>query len=234
MAHTAVEARGPSGTGRVLIVEDERRIARIIELELRHIGLTVAIVGDGAAGLRLALDEDFDLIMLDWMLPGMSGVELCRALRKVKHTPVIMLTARDTTGDKVTGLDAGADDYITKPFETEELLARVRAALRRGQTRDELALGDLRVYPEERRAIRGGRVLELTAREFDLLHILLKNADRVLSREAILSQVWGYDYDGETNVVDVYIRYLRLKVDEPFETALIHTMRGVGYVLRKA
>jgi len=220
-------------TARVLVVEDERRIARIIELELQHIGLAVTIAGDGPTGLRRGLDEDFDLILLDWMLPGMGGLEVCRALRKVKHTPIIVLTARDSTGDKVAGLDAGADDYITKPFETEELLARVRAALRRGQTRDELQLGDLRMYPEERRAIRSGRLLELTAREFDLLHVLLRNADKVLTREAILAQVWGYDYDGETNVVDVYIRYLRLKVDEPFTTPLIHTMRGVGYVLRK-
>ncbi|MCY0875540.1 MAG: response regulator transcription factor [Firmicutes bacterium] len=233
MGQLSAEGHEPSRTGSVLIVEDERRIARIIELELIHIGLQVAIATDGPAGLRRALDEDFDLIMLDWMLPGMSGLEVCRTVRQEKQTPIIILTARDTTADKVAGLDAGADDYITKPFETEELLARVRVALRRGQTRQELTLGDLRVYPDERRAIRAGRLLELTAREFDLLHILLKNADRVLSRELILNQVWGYDYDGETNVVDVYIRYLRLKVDEPFASPLIHTMRGVGYVLRK-
>lgn len=222
-----------AGVQAVLVVEDERRIARLIELELAHVGLAVTIATDGQTGLKWALSEDFDLILLDLMMPGMGGLEVCRAVRKEKRTPIIILTARDSTVDKVAGLDAGADDYITKPFETDELLARVRSALRRGQSRAELRLADLQVYPEERRAVRSGKQIELTAREFDLLHFLLRHADKVLSREAILRQVWGYDHEGETNVVDVYIRYLRLKVDEPFDPPLIHTMRGVGYVLRK-
>jgi len=221
------------GTSTVLVVEDEPRIARIIELELRHEGLTVTIASEGQSGMTLALEGDFDLVILDWMLPGYSGLDICRALRKDKRTPIIILTAKDALGDKVLGLDAGADDYITKPFETEELLARVRAALRRGQSRELIRFADLYIYPEERRALRAGQILELTAREFDLLHALVRHADKVLTREAILSQVWGYQFDGETNVVDVYIRYLRLKVDEPFAMSLIHTVRGVGYVLRK-
>jgi len=232
-SHPPLASSVQAAAATVLVVEDERRIARIIELELMHIGLAVTIATDGRTGLKMALAEDFDLMLLDWMLPGMSGLEVCRALRKEKQTPIIILTARDATADKVAGLDAGADDYITKPFETDELLARVRGALRRGQSREVLRLADLQVFAEERRAIRSGAILELTAREFDLLHLLLKNVDRVLTREAILSQVWGYDFDGETNVVDVYIRYLRLKVDEPFATPLIHTIRGVGYVLRR-
>ncbi len=217
----------------ILVVEDERRIARIIELELMHEGLSVVIATDGQTGERIALERDVDLILLDWMLPGMDGLQVCKSVRKVKNTPIIILTAKDSTGDKVAGLDAGADDYITKPFETEELLARVRAALRKGKSREELRVGDLIVIPEQRRAYRALKPLELTTREFDLLHYLVRHADKVLSRDAILAQVWGYEFDGETNVVDVYIRYLRLKVDEPFSPPLIHTIRGVGYVLRK-
>ncbi len=217
----------------VLVVEDERRIARIIELELMHEGLSVVIATDGQSGERIALERDVDLILLDWMLPFMDGLQVCKSVRKVKNTPIIILTAKDSTGDKVAGLDAGADDYITKPFETEELLARVRAALRKGKSRDELRVGDLIVIPEQRRAYRALKPLELTTREFDLLHYLVRHADKVLSRDAILAQVWGYEFDGETNVVDVYIRYLRMKVDEPFSSPLIHTIRGVGYVLRK-
>ncbi len=217
----------------ILVVEDERRIARLIELELEHVGFAVTIAGDGETGLRLALAQDFEVILLDLMLPGLGGIEVCKALREHKRTPIIMLTARDRTEDKVSGLDAGADDYITKPFATEELLARVRAALRKGVSRQELKLADLIILPEQRRAIRAGVMLELTTREFDLLHFLMRHADKVVSRESILRQVWGYDFEGETNVVDVYIRYLRMKVDEPFESPLIHTIRGVGYVLRK-
>lgn len=217
----------------ILVVEDERRIARIIELELSYEGFLATTAGDGATGLRLALENDYDLILLDLMLPGMSGLEVCRALRREKRTPIIVLTARDSTEDKVAGLDAGADDYVTKPFEIEELLARVRAALRRGQARAEMRLGDLQLFPESRRATRSGKLLELTAREFDLLHFLLRHVDKVVSREAILRHVWGYEHDSETNIVDVYIRYLRVKLDEPFGTPLVHTIRGVGYVLRK-
>ncbi len=224
---------GSSIASSVLVVEDERRIARLIELELVHEGFHVELAFDGATGLRLALEKNFGVILLDLMLPGMSGLEVCRTLRKQKRTPIIILTARDSTGDKVEGLDAGADDYVTKPFVTDELLARIRAALRRGMAREELVAFDLQVFPEERRAVRAGQNLELTTREFDLLHFLLRNVDKVLSRDVILRRVWGYDFEGETNVVDVYIRYLRMKVDEPFSTPLIHTIRGVGYVLRR-
>ncbi|MCY0894336.1 MAG: response regulator transcription factor [Acidibacillus sp.] len=217
----------------MLVVEDERRIARLIELELVHEGFQVEIAFDGTTGLRRALEKDFGVILLDLMLPGMSGLEVCRMLRKQKRTPIIILTARDSTGDKVAGLDAGADDYVTKPFVTDELLARVRAAFRKGMAREELVASDLQLFPEERRVVRAGQKLELTTREFDLLHFLLIHMDKVLSRDVILRRVWGYDFEGETNVVDVYIRYLRMKVDEPFTTPLIHTIRGVGYVLRK-
>ncbi len=218
----------------VLVVEDERKIARIIELELRHEGYQVTVVYSGDRGMELALENDFDLVLLDLMLPGMSGLDVCKHLRKVKSTPIIILTARDRVGDKVAGLDAGADDYITKPFETEELLARVRAALRRNGNHIRLKYADLELIPDERRVLRKDVPLELTTREFDLLHYLMKNADKVLTRDAILRQVWGYHFEGETNVVDVYIRYLRMKVDEPFGESLIHTIRGVGYVLRQS
>ncbi len=218
----------------ILIVEDERRIARLIELELVHEGFSVMLAGDGITGERMAREQEVDLILLDWMLPGMDGIAVCQAIRKKKNVPIILLTAKDTTSDKVAGLDAGADDYITKPFETEELLARIRAALRKGRHREELRIADLLIFPEERRAFRAQQEVELTTREFDLLHFLAKNVDKVVSRDAILETVWGYDFEGETNVVDVYIRYVRLKVDEPFATPLIHTIRGVGYVLRSS
>ncbi len=216
----------------VLVVEDERKIARIIELELNHEGYQVTVAYDGQTGLERALDNDFDLVLLDLMLPIIGGLEVCKRLRAVKSTPIIMLTARDRIGDKVAGLDAGADDYVTKPFETEELLARVRAAMRRNGNRSRIRYADVELLPDERRVLRAGIELELTAREFDLLHYLMKNADKVLNRDAILRQVWGYRFEGETNVVDVYIRYLRMKLDEPFAAPLIQTIRGVGYVFR--
>lgn len=217
----------------ILVIEDERRIARLIQLELEHVGFSVVLAGDGESGLKLALEQDFDLILLDLMLPGLSGLEVCRAIRVSRRTPIIMLTARDQLQDKVAGLDAGADDYVTKPFVTEELLARVRASLRKGISRQEWRVADLLLIPDERRVLRAGVFVELTTREFDLLHYLMQHADKVVSRESIMRQVWGYDFEGETNVVDVYIRYLRMKVDEPFSVPLIHTIRGVGYVLRK-
>ena len=223
----------PGNALSVLVVEDERKIARIIELELSHEGYQVTVEYSGQSGLERALEEDFDLVLLDLMLPGLGGLEVCRRLRGSKATPIIILTARDRVGDKVAGLDAGADDYVTKPFETEELLARVRAAIRRSGNRTRIQYADVELIPEERRVLRAGMALELTAREFDLLHYLMKNADKVLTRDAILRQVWGYRFEGETNVVDVYIRYLRMKLDEPFAEPLIHTIRGVGYVFRK-
>ena len=214
--------------GRILIVEDEAAIARFVELELQHEGYTVDKAEDGRSGLELALAEAYDLILLDIMLPALSGLEVLRRLRREKETPVILLTARDTVMDKVSGLDMGADDYITK---------RIRTALRKRpspQAENRLALGPIAMDVARRQVTANGTPVELTAREFDVLKLFLENPEIVLSRETFLSRVWGYDYVGETNVVDVYIRYLRSKLDSACGRSLIHTVRGVGYVLREA
>ena len=222
---------------RILIVEDEESIARFLELELRHEGYAVEKAADGRTGLEQALSGAFDLVLLDIMLPELSGMEVIRRLRRESAVPVIMLTARDTVMDKVAGLDMGADDYITKPFAIEELLARIRTALRkrpqpeREQTR--LACGPVVMDVARHQVICQGVPVELTSREFDVLKLLMENQQIVLSRETFLTRVWGYDYMGETNVVDVYIRYLRSKLDDAFGFDLIHTVRGVGYVLRE-
>lgn len=222
---------------KILIVEDEEKLARFIELELEHEGYQVFKAVDGRIGLEMAESEDYDLLLLDVMLPGMSGMELLRRLRRTKQVPVIMVTARDAVMDKVTGLDMGADDYITKPFEIEELLARIRAALRKrvpaGLTGEELIVsGKLAVDPARHTVSFEEQEVALTSREFDLLKALMENRSLVLRREQLLSKVWGYDYMGETNVVDVYIRYLRAKIDDRFDIKYIHTVRGVGYVFR--
>lgn len=222
--------------GKILIVEDEAAIARFVELELRHEGYTVDKAEDGRSGLDQALAEAYDLILLDIMLPGLSGLEVLRRLRREKDTPVILLTARDTVMDKVSGLDMGADDYITKPFAIEELLARIRSALRKRPAKAPdalLTLGPITMDTARRQVRCGGQAVELTTREFDVLRLFLENPEIVLSRETFLSKVWGYDYVGETNVVDVYIRYLRSKLDAACGRSLIHTVRGVGYVLRE-
>ena len=223
---------------RILIVEDEEKLARFLELELRHEGYAVEKAFDGRSGLTLAEEGGFDLILLDVMLPQLSGLELLRRLRRTSRTPVIMLTARDAVMDKVTGLDMGADDYITKPFEIEELLARIRVALRKhgGRTDAEepLVSGLLALDPTRHVVGWDGAPIALTNREFDLLRALMVNRGIVLSRDRLLEQVWGYDYAGETNVVDVYIRYLRQKIDDAYGVKLIHTVRGVGYVFRDA
>lgn len=220
----------------ILIVEDEEKLARFIELELCHEGYGVEKAFDGRSGLELAESGQFDLILLDVMLPGMSGLELLRRLRRISEVPVIMLTARDAVMDKVTGLDMGANDYITKPFEIEELLARIRVALRRStKTRKisaALISGKLQVDTARHSALYGEAPVELTNREFDLLCELMRNKGIVLSRDHLLDSVWGYGYAGETNVVDVYIRYLRAKLDDAFNVKFIHTIRGVGYVFR--
>ena len=223
----------------ILIVEDEEKLARFLELELNHEGYAITKAFDGRTGLSLAEEGDFDLLLLDVMLPGMSGLELLRRLRRTKQTPVIMVTARDQVMDKVTGLDMGADDYITKPFEIEELLARIRVALRKRASADAapaevLRSGQLCLDPARREVRYGETPIQLTQREFDLLQNLMENRSIVLSRERLLERVWGYDYAGETNVVDVYIRYLRAKIDDAFHVKLIHTVRGVGYVFRDA
>lgn len=227
---------------RILIIEDEEKIARFIELELLHEGYETEKCADGRTGLELAESGGFSLVLLDIMLPGLNGLEVLRRLRKSSDVPVIMLTARDAVMDKVAGLDQGADDYITKPFAIEELLARIRLVLRRrSQTGHEeasrepddlLRCGELTLSESHHEVKYAGSEIELTGREFDLLAVLLVNKNIVLSREQLLGKVWGYDYMGETNVVDVYVRYLRSKIDEVFGISLIQTVRGVGYVIR--
>ena len=219
----------------ILLVEDEEKLARMVELELKYEGYSVEKAFDGRKGLELALSGAFDLVLLDIMLPQLSGMEVLRRLRRESQVPVIMLTARDSVVDKVSGLDSGADDYITKPFAIEELLARIRAALRTKSGRDSqmLAVGPLAMEVESRRVTVRGQEVELTKKEFDLLRHLLENKGRVLTREALLDRVWGFDFVGETNSVDVYIRFLRSKIDEAFGIKLIHTVRGVGYVIKE-
>ena len=221
---------------RILLVEDEEKLARMVELELRYEGYEVEKAFDGRTGLERALAGGHDLILLDIMLPGLSGMEVLRRLRRESQVPVIMLTARDTVVDKVSGLDSGADDYITKPFAIEELLARIRAALRKrpaAQETPKLTCGPLVMDTERHEVSVGGVSVELTRREFDLLRYLLENKEKVISRESLLDNVWGFDFAGETNAVDVYIRFLRSKLDEKFGCKLIHTVRGVGYVIRE-
>ena len=223
---------------RILLVEDEEKLARMVELELRYEGYEVEKAFDGRSGLEKALSGNFDLVLLDIMLPALSGMEVLRRLRRESDLPVIMLTARDTVVDKVAGLDSGADDYITKPFAIEELLARIRAALRKGRTAVQnhsalLTAGVLTMDTERHTVTVGETPVELTRREFDLLHYLLENKEKVVTRESLLDHVWGYDYVGETNAVDVYIRFLRAKLEEPFGEKFIHTVRGVGYVIRE-
>ncbi|AEP90461.1 response regulator YkoG [Bacillus subtilis subsp. subtilis str. RO-NN-1] len=224
--------------GNILIVEDEEKISRVLQLELEYEGYSVTIKHNGTEGLNAAAEGGHSLVLLDVMLPGLSGLEVLRRLRKTdQQTPVILLTARDSIPDKVTGLDIGANDYVTKPFEIEELLARIRAALRQNGTKTEdigtfLTYDDLRVNEKTREVRRGDKEVELTPREFDLLVYMLKHPQQVLTREQILSSVWGFDYIGDTNVVDVYIRYIRKKLDYPYEKQLIHTIRGVGYAIK--
>lgn len=222
---------------KILLIEDEEKLARMVELELRYEGYEVEKAFDGRTGLDRALSGEHELILLDIMLPALSGMEVLRRLRRESQVPVIMLTARDTVVDKVSGLDSGADDYITKPFAIEELLARIRAALRKRPAAPAdaplLTCGSL-VMDVERHSVEvDGRGVELTRREFDLLHYLLENKGKVISRESLLDNVWGFDFVGETNAVDVYIRFLRSKIDEQFGVKLIHTVRGVGYVIRE-
>ncbi len=226
---------------KILIIEDEPQLARFTQLELTHEGYEAVISGDGREGLEKALNGDFSLILLDIMLPGLNGLEVLRRLRKSgMNTPVIMLTARDSVMDKVSGLDMGADDYITKPFAIEELLARIRAALRTpvssaAEKKPEngiLRFKELEMDTARHTVSCGGKPMELTVKEFGLLQALMENISIVLTREQLLEKVWGYDYFGETNVVDVYIRYLRSKLEEVSSIKYITTVRGVGYVIK--
>lgn len=217
----------------ILVVEDETKIARVLELELEYEGYQVTKAHDGLEGLRLYREKEWDLLLLDLMLPGLSGTDLLKRVRAGdENTPVIMLTAKDTVSDKVTGLDLGANDYVTKPFDIEELLARIRVALRPKSDHQVLRISDLTVNESTHEVRRGEISIELTAKEFSLLVYLMKNKRQVLNREQLLGGVWGYDYYGDTNIVDVYIRYLRNKMDKGYEPKLIHTVRGVGYVLK--
>jgi len=221
---------------RILIVEDEAKLARFVELELVHEGYEVDKAPDGREGLEKLESGGYDLALLDIMLPGLNGLEVLRRARRTVDTPVIMLTARDSVMDKVAGLDMGAEDYITKPFEIEELLARIRAALRKTRRRQEpthlLTIGPLTLDPDRYTVTWDSNPIELTQREFGLLKVLMENRDIVMSRSTLMERVWGYDYMGETNIVDVYVRYLRAKIDDVYGVKLIHTVRGVGYVLR--
>lgn len=224
-------------TAHILLVEDEIKLARFIELELSSEGYRVSVANDGMAGLTLARESAPELMILDWMLPGLSGIEVCRRLRATgNNVPVILLTARDEVSDRVAGLDAGADDYLVKPFSIEELLARVRAHLRRTQEvdLDVLQFEDLSLNRRTREVFRGQRAIELTAKEFDLLNYLLSHPRQVYTRDQILERVWGYDFGGDSNIIEVYVRYLRLKLEENNEKRLIHTVRSVGYVLRES
>ena len=237
----------------ILVVEDEEKLARFVELELKHDGYEVSKSGNGREALEMALENDYDLILLDIMLPELNGLEVMRRLSREKSVPVILLTARDAVMDKVSGLDAGAVDYITKPFAIEELLARIRVVLKLYGNRAALAAGagadaaaseelkkDEGVLTWEKLTLSiprhevkyDGHLIELTNREFLMLQTLLQNMDIVLSRDTLLEKVCGYDYVGETNVIDVYIRYLRSKIDDEYDVKMIQTVRGVGYVIK--
>lgn len=223
---------------RILIIEDEEKIVRFIELELKYEGYEVEKAYNGKDGLELALTQSFDLILLDIMLPHLNGIEVLRRIRRVSDVAIILLTARDSVVDKVSGLDGGANDYITKPFAIEELLARIRTVFREKansknvKPSSEILAGPLSLDSVKREVKVNENLISLTKREFDLLQYLLENKNIVISRESLVENVWGYDFTGETNAVDVYISYLRGKIEEPFEMKFIHTVRGVGYVIK--
>lgn len=222
-------------TTRILVVEDEDRILQFLQRGLTYEGYRVDVAADGPAGLALARENPPDIVILDWMLPGMDGLEVCRRLRAGGAVPILMLTAKDSVGDRVQGLDAGADDYLVKPFAFDELLARVRALLRRAAPSQPeiLRFADLSLDTGTRRALRGERAIDLTAKEYELLELFLRHPRQVLTREVIFDRVWGYDFGGESNIIEVYVRYLRQKTELGSESRVLHTVRGVGYVLRE-
>lgn len=221
---------------RILIIEDEVKISRFIQLELQHEGYIVEEEKDGRAGLEKALHGNHDLIILDVMLPSLNGMEILRRLRQVSEIPVIMLTAKDDVMDKVMGLDFGADDYLTKPFAIEELLARIRVAFKHKRVQhvksDVIQIGNLKLDIHKYTVSFNNELIDLTKKEFDLLKFLMLNNEIVLTRDTILEKVWGYNFAGDTNIVDVYVRYLRIKIDDRYHQKFIHTVRGVGYQLK--
>jgi two-component system response regulator MprA len=223
----------------ILIIEDEERILQFLRRGLAYEGYTVETAVNGTEGLVKAAEQNPDLVIIDWMLPelepGLDGLEVCRRLREEGDTSLLMLTAKDSVADRVRGLDAGADDYLVKPFALNELLARVRALLRRSKTSlpEVLTFQDLRLDTGTHQAFRADRAIDLTAKEYELLELLLRHPRQVLTRDLIYDRVWGYDFGGESNIIEVYIRYLRQKTEENGAARLIHTVRGVGYVLRE-
>lgn len=229
-----------AGLSKILVIEDEAKISRFVELELKHEGYEAECSGDGREGLEKALSPDIDLVLLDLMLPSLSGIEVCRRLRQTSDVPVIMLTAKDDVADKVAGFNIGADDYMTKPFAIEELLVRIRVALGRRkkekpavqEDRNILHYGKLEVDVAMHTVKYDGEEIAFTKKEYDLLEYLMKNKNNVVSREQLLNQVWGYEYFGDTNVVDVYVRYLRKKIDDKYNIHTIETIRGVGYIIK--
>ncbi len=220
----------------ILLVEDEVKLARFVELELNYEGYQVSIAYDGLTALTAARELHLDLVILDWMLPGLSGLEICRRLRSIgDKVPIILLTVKDEVSDRIAGLDAGADDYLVKPFSVDELLARVRTHLRSSRQADKadvLEFEDLSLNRRTREVYRDQRLIELTAKEFDLLEYLLSHPRQIITCDRILEQVWGYDFIGDANVIEPYIRYLRLKLEANNEKCLIQTVSGVGYTLR--
>jgi two-component system response regulator MprA len=220
---------------RVLIIEDDEAIVNFLRRSLAFEGYTVDAARDGQGGLLLAHDNPPGVVVLDWMLPGMDGLEVCRRLRASGGAPILMLTARDAVSDRVQGLDAGADDYMVKPFNLDELLARIRALLRRTQPTRPVVYEflDLTLDTGTRQATRGKRVIDLTAKEYELLELFMRHPRQVLTREIIYDNVWGYDFGGDSNIIEVYVRYLRQKLEAGKTSRLIHTVRGMGYVLRE-
>jgi two-component system response regulator MprA len=219
----------------ILVIEDETRIADFLRRGLTYEGFRVSVAGDGPSGLATARDDPPDLVILDWMLPGLDGLEVCKRLRAASSMPIIMLTAKESVPDRVAGLDAGADDYVVKPFAFDELLARIRAQLRRThpQATEVIRFSDLAMDTSTREVTRGDRKLELTTKEYDLLELFLRHPRQVLTREVIYDRIWGYDFGGESNIIEVYVRYLRQKLEASGAARLIQTVRGVGYALRE-
>ncbi len=224
-------------TPRILVVDDDRRIGNLLRRALTAEGYAVEVVANGVDGIRSVQERPPDLVILDVMMPGLDGVEVCRRVRAISSLPILMLTAKDEVRDRIVGLDAGADDYVVKPFDLDELLARVRAQLRRRSHQQEdrlISFADVSADTSARIVRRGARVLDLTAKEYDLLLLFLRHPNQVLTRQVILERVWGYDFGGETNVLDVYVGYLRAKLEAKGEPRLLQTIRGVGYVLRES